>query len=181
MSNYLDIDYLKAHAKKAHAFGLGFFQVKLDDATRVHVWHPGFKRHREEIHNHKNKFRSTILKGAMVQHVYDFQRAEWGEYEMYETDCLANREQPKAICRLDLLNHQEINIGVGLPADKYEIDEHVFHRIEADMCVTVFVREPATKELAQVVRKVGATSICPLSETMSEADVWAHIAEVLAA
>lgn len=56
--------------------GLGFLQVPLggDDRRRLHVWHPDLPRRRcfrhSSIHDHRFGFRSHVLVGVQINHVY---------------------------------------------------------------------------------------------------------------
>jgi hypothetical protein len=63
--------------------GLGFIQVKLSEARRMHVWHPDLPRRAcfewSAIHNHRFSFRSTVLVGQQVNRRYNVLEAPFHE------------------------------------------------------------------------------------------------------
>jgi hypothetical protein len=59
---------------KISLHGLGFIQVELNPAQRLHVWHPDLPRRKcfehSQIHTHSFDFQSTVLVGEMLNHKY---------------------------------------------------------------------------------------------------------------
>jgi hypothetical protein len=176
-NNYTNIDWLKANHTMIHPFGLGFIQVKLNDTERMHFWHPAFHREREEVHNHRYDFHSTILVGSMYQELYSF----WdmpGPYEMFNTDCAPAIEgaEPKALIegtiRLDFA-------GIHNTGSEYTLNNTTFHRIEANKCVTFLRRGPKLKEFAQVIHEKNTPITCPFEEKMDADTMWVIVEECL--
>lgn len=186
-NNYTSIDWLRANHTLIHPVGLGFIQVKLNDAERMHFWHPAFHREREEVHNHRYDFHSTILVGSMYQELYSF----WdipGLYEMFNTNCTpANEEaldadalltdgQPKPLIggtiRLDFA-------GIHNAGSEYTLNNTTFHRIEAKKCVTLLRRGPKLKEFAQVIHEKNTPVTCPFEEKMDADTMWVMVEECL--
>jgi hypothetical protein len=175
----VDVDWLRKNHTHLHPFGLGFLQSKLNDQERVHFWHPGFVREREEVHDHRYDFFSTILRGEMQQSIYKFTSdIENATHEMFMTDCSSGHEG-KQDCVTDA--------GILIPAftatlsegKSYHIHRDTLHRIEAKKCVTFLQRGSKVKAYANVVREVGATSTCPFAEHVPEAEMWAMIEDCL--
>lgn len=67
--------------------GLGFVQVQLQGNQRLHVWHPELPRRacfeHSAIHDHRFDFVSRVLVGAQINHCYDMQRHEYGDFMLY--------------------------------------------------------------------------------------------------
>lgn len=64
--------------------GLGFLQVPLggNDKLRLHVWHPELPRRRcfqhSALHDHRFGFRSQVLVGEQINHLYEVEPIEEG-------------------------------------------------------------------------------------------------------
>ncbi|HEX8594201.1 MAG TPA: hypothetical protein VF682_13115 [Pseudomonas sp.] len=67
--------------------GLGFVQVQLQGNQRLHVWHPELPRRscfeHSAIHDHRFNFHSRVIAGTQINHCYDFERHEDGEFVLY--------------------------------------------------------------------------------------------------
>lgn len=67
--------------------GLGFVQVQLQGAQRLHVWHPELPRRtcfeHSAIHDHRFGFASRALVGTQINHCYSMQRDDDGEFVLY--------------------------------------------------------------------------------------------------
>src|SRR5271168_5571627 len=98
------LEDLRAKAKKygsePYWFGLGFIQLKLSDTERMHFWLPEIPHpEREEIHNHRYDFTSTVLAGHLMHEVWHLDSAQWfgsklqeQDWEIFETNCSPNKE-----------------------------------------------------------------------------------------
>lgn len=67
--------------------GLGLVQVQLQGNQRLHVWHPELPRRacfeHSAIHDHRFNFTSRVIVGAQINHEYDMERHEEGEFMLY--------------------------------------------------------------------------------------------------
>ena len=67
--------------------GLGFVQVQLEGNQRLHVWHPELPRRScfedSAIHDHRFNFTSRVLVGTQINHCYDMQRHDEGDFVLY--------------------------------------------------------------------------------------------------
>lgn len=67
--------------------GLGFVQVQLEGNQRLHVWHPELPRRacfeHSAIHDHRFDFVSRVLVGTQVNHCFDMQRHDAGDFVLY--------------------------------------------------------------------------------------------------
>lgn len=68
------MDNFEETAEKISLHGLGFLQIKLHNAQRMHVWHPDLPRRScaeySSIHDHRFDFTSLVLRGVQVNDVY---------------------------------------------------------------------------------------------------------------
>jgi hypothetical protein len=178
--NYTNIDWIKTNCTKIHPFGLGFIQVKLNDSERMHFYHPDFQREREELHNHRYDFRSTIIRGVLYQEIYEFCNTRETlippTHELYETDCLSHKEevviQGQGIPMLEYSGYHSVGSEYSLPHSS-------LHRVEAQSCVTFLRRGAKVKATAQVVREIGTVPACPFSEKIEESQMWEMVYECL--
>jgi hypothetical protein len=174
----VDLDWLQKNHTQLHPFGLGFLQLKLNETERIHFWHPGFVREREEVHNHRYDFMSTVLRGEMQQSLYVFKTGvEHPTHELFETDCAPGQEGSQPVISLGLLS--PIFSTTITEGNTYRISHEVLHRIDAKKCVTFLRRESKVKSHASVVRDIGGRSICPFAEDIPAAEMWAMIEDCL--
>jgi hypothetical protein len=178
-----DIDWLKNNHTLLQPFGLGFLQLKLNDTQRMHFWHPGFSREREEVHNHRYNFRSIVLVGDMYQELFRFEpSADWPNHhythEEFETVCKPGHDGSDDEIRIygTLKPVFATSLVAGV---EYSIDADTLHRIEANRCVTFLQRESPIKTHAKVVREIGTQSTCPFAESVPENEMWQMIEDCL--
>lgn len=176
---FLDIHWLKANYKMIHYFGLGFIQLKLNDAERVHFYtdliHTTVKE--EEVHNHRYNFVSTILSGHLEQHVFelDMDSTEKPYYLTQETCNAADkRDFPKVDCNVSLAMINQHVIG-----DRYYIDHHTFHRVSSTDAITHVKRSGYKKEFADVIFKKGQEVVCPFSVKRTDEELFDIVEEIL--
>ena len=174
-----DVDWLRKNHTKLLPFGLGFLQLKLNDSERIHFWHPGFVREREEVHNHRYDFISTILRGEMQQSLYIFTPSvERPTHEMFQTDCSPEVEgKQDSIIATGLL--EPVFSTTITEGNTYRMHRDLLHRIDAKKCVTFLRRESKLKTHANVVRDIGGRSVCPFAENVPAAEMWAMIEDCL--
>ena len=171
LGDWQDIDWLKQNHERLYYFGLGFIQLKINDTYRLHFYSPELPPIVEDIHNHRYDFVSTVIKGQITNHVY----AVLAHPDMVETHIMRNEScnpdidapQSEAPCSIKLISSSTIFQG-----GSYEMKEHMFHRVEANYCVTLLRRGPYTKEFAQVITPADKTPVCPFSQKIPEPRLW---------
>jgi len=77
-------------AQQISLHGLGFIQVKLCGAQRLHVWHPDLPRRacwqHSAIHNHRFSFASRVLIGEQVNQRYNVVEGVNGSHDIISHD-----------------------------------------------------------------------------------------------
>lgn len=190
MKSVPSIDELKRRAKKYNSkpywFGLGFIQLKLSDTERMHFWVPDCPHpEREEIHNHRYDFTSTVLAGTLKHDVYhldatvdpsaDVKIIDGCEYEIFETDCSPTKEgtvekvSPCIITRMG-----EFDLAKG---SVYTFSHESFHTTEGTkFAVTHLTRVlPKPIEFASVIKKRGAATTCPFKDKLPLERCWSLV------
>jgi len=177
-TKYYDIDWLKTNHHSLRAFGLGFLQLKLNDTDRMHFWHCDYKREREEVHNHRYDFTSTVVCGGMNQEIFSFEECSpaSASHELFHTNCEASGESFEGIRQGILLPQFS---GLFQKGTVYNLNNSTLHRIEAERCVTVLRRGTKVKTHAAVVRRIGEISSCPFADEMPERKMWELVRDLL--
>lgn len=174
-----DVDWLRASGETPHWFGLGFIQLKLNADCRLHFWHPELTADtpEEELHDHRYTFHSRILVGKIVHEEWFLEKDENGDHEQVLVSCKPGVEaDPTPVARGRLVRGSTYTLCAG---SEYTFTETGFHRIRADRAVTYLERGPVTKEFANVIRPLGAPSVCPFSRTVPQDRLWECIADLL--
>lgn len=168
----LTVDWLRASATKAHFFGLGFIQVKLDDRTRLHFYHRAIPAFVEEPHDHRYDFISTVVRGSLTNQIWKLTPGDDHEVS-YET-CRPGEASPPVLQQrtgLTLLGSFDVREGSG-----YHMNAETFHTVHPTLSggpvITFVERELPFKDLARSVRKVGAPAVCPFSRPMPDDELW---------
>lgn len=162
-----------------HYFGLGFIQIKLNSALRVHFWHPDLAAtvREEELHDHRYDFRSHILHGQVTHEVFGYQEDPEGDYELLEVSCQPNQAHtPTVQSRGKLENLGRYTMGKGA---SYDFPHTQFHRLVAQEAITLVERKAVVKPLAKVIRPVEQTLVCPFSTPIEEDRLWGLMRELL--
>lgn len=175
----LNINFLKANAKKIHFFGLGFIQIKIDDFHRVHVYTDKFPSTtmEEEIHNHRYQFNSAILKGTLTQKIYSVRDDRDGHYLLTKEVCnpeIEKKEHHATSCDVTLTQVHHFAAGTV-----YWTAANTFHQVESKNAVTFITRGGYEKSEADVVYHHSKTTTCPFSIKVSEEKLWEIVEEVL--
>lgn len=171
----INIDLLKKNHQKIHYFGLGFIQVKIDSITRVHFYSSELPAiiSDEEIHNHRYDFTSVIIKGGFGQQIY--QVIPGDTHLLEEESCQEGVSGGKTkLCSVKMIGEH-----VYYPNSRYFVDHNVFHKVQAVDCVTLLTRSDYKKDLAEVIRPVGAEKICPFSQKIEEGSLWEIVDSML--
>ncbi len=145
---------------------------------------PWVPRHeREEIHDHRYNFLSTVLMGTLHFELYEFtpmQRDHVFTHELFQTDCAPGHEGNKdpKIYPVTISKRGSYDIVAG---SSYWFSSDQFHTTEGTtFAVTYLERETKTKPFANVIKAKGAPITCPFAEQMPEEDCWRHIDRVCA-
>ena len=180
MKKYLELSYLKEHCSKIHGFGLGFIQIKLGDHERVHVYTQKIKTtyQSEEIHNHRYDFTSHILKGHLLNKLYQVTPDLDGDFVLVNESC--NPLMPKNLNQIKVKSPVLMGEFVTTAHQSYFLQKDVFHQVSAeDGTISLVRRGSVIKENAQVVYPSNQISICPFSHHYSEEELWKIIKELL--
>jgi len=173
----LDIDFLKTNCQRIYFFGLGFIQVKLNDSERVHFYTDEFpKTSIEEVHNHRYNFKSTIMKGTIVQELFSFDLHDQGECLITKETCNPEikKEFEKRRCRIKLLQRQTFSAG-----SSYWTDHDTLHRVESNDAITYLHRGSYMKDEADVIYPVSKETICPFSVKVPDEKLWEVIRSMI--
>jgi hypothetical protein len=177
-NKYLDLNYLKAHCTKIHAFGLGFIQIKLGEINRVHIYcqEAGLTTQEEEIHNHRYDFTSEVLKGALTNKIYTVTPDLAGKFYLVNEACnpdLPKNPEAQVVAAPKLLTEFTTSAGQA-----YFLDKDTFHRVRAEEgTITVLTRGPVVKPQAQIVAPMNQELTCPFSVNLPEAQLWSLVEE----
>ena len=178
----LDIDWLREQGAEPHWFGLGFIQLKLNDAERLHFYPKEMKGFvdPEEVHDHRYDFGSTVLQGRIAQNTFDFEVGGQGLYEMANVSCDPATPAPDIEpIKGRILNTGRMNLTAG---NSYWLDADTFHSFYGyDNAITALIRGTTRKPYARVIRLVGAEKVCAFSRPMPTNELWDIIASMLPA
>lgn len=175
---YLDIIFLKNNHTMIHAFGLGFIQIKLTDNIRIHFYSNKvtLTPSDEEVHNHRYNFKSTVLKGNLVNKIYSVSKEKNGNFILENESCNPNVDKKNhnksLVSKPKLITQFSTSKG-----ESYYIDKDTYHQVKAlDGTVTLLEREPIEKEFAQIVYE---KKICPFSVNLNEKVLWEIVEEII--
>lgn len=168
----MTVDSLKSECKMIHYFGLGFIQVKMSDTIRYHFYLPSgtlpVTAPEEEIHNHRQGFKSYILKGALSQSIYE--QTEGNSYECVPVSC-DPKNAIKGIgspCNFRVVARMHLKEG-----SFYSVHHNTFHNVRSTFgAITALKMGPKQKEYAYVIRPIGSPEVCPFSIVIPEAKLW---------
>ncbi len=174
----LSVDWLRVNAQRAHFFGLGFIQVKLDDRRRVHFYHRDIPAFVEEPHDHRYDFISTVLRGSLQNRIWKLRPGE--DHEVSYESCRQDGPEapPGFLTGLIELGSFDTREGSG-----YHMNSETLHAVrpavERGPVITLVERELPFKEFARSVRKVGAASVCPFSRPLPNDELWEIVRDCL--
>lgn len=178
----LDIDWLRKQSESngtpPHWFGLGFIQLKLTENTRIHFWLPWLKgKEREEIHNHRYNFTSSVLIGSLHKEIYQVTPGGT-DWELFTTTCAPGKEgEVTETTPVSCVKIAEFDLASW---STYFFAHDQFHTTEGtDFAVTYLERESKVKSDAMVVKKTGAPTTCPFANPVPVNELWEHIEEGL--
>ena len=181
----LDVAALRARGVTAHYFGLGFIQIKLDATWRMHVWVPEWPTipgAESELHDHRYDFESQVLAGALHHEVFAAgplrDVAEAGDFERLQVSCQPGQsEDPIPVGHVRPIHLDSFTVVAG---EHYFLSTDVFHRSHpVGPTITLVKRGSVQKNLAIVLRPIGASFTCPFSLSPDEETCWAKVAEVI--
>ncbi len=160
-------------------FGLGFIQVKTSNLTRYHFWHPDLMPdvHDEEIHDHRYRFTSHVLRGEISNEIFHAEPCAHGDYQIEQVTC---NEGEEAIIGQRCLVRKlcSTNMRAG---DVYTMEPDTLHRSTAlQKSVTKLEREmPYAKQFATVIRKHDEERACPFRNTKPQRELWDYVYDCL--
>lgn len=168
---------LKQKSTMIHYFGLGFIQIKLGQTYRLHIYTDILPAiiGKEDIHNHRYDFTSHILYGSLYQELYEL--IDDTTHVIEEESCKEGyvaSDSTKKLCGIKKISDQHFCKG-----SSYTIDHRTFHRVASSDAITLLTRSDYKKELAEVVRPLGAHKICPFSKKVAEDELWSIVDNVL--
>lgn len=183
----LDLDYLKwsysQYGTYPKYFGLGFFQLKVNDEYRVHYYHKDLKPilHEEEVHDHRYGFKSDVLVGTLWNRVWYFEETEQdSDWELVHVHCKEGVDDTPTVV---LPNVRKVELG-NFPitaGSTYELTQDVFHQVHHDGHVVTGLHRPAqaTKEFSRIIRDKRTPYVCPFSAPVSIDQTWEYLKDVL--
>lgn len=174
----------KNHSEK-YMFGLGFIQVKVDETTRYHFYHPELEAliQEEEAHDHRYDFKSEVLKGCLRQEIYDVRllpgastdKCIWSVKEV-SCDPLNPANEESVACKMNT------SMVIACSADSdYKINRNTFHRVlpTREPTVTKLTRGAVVKDFARVLRKTRTEEVCPFSPNMTDEELWGWVRRIV--
>jgi hypothetical protein len=167
----LETGWLRSHAVKAHFFGLGFIQVKLNERQRLHFYDESIPAFVEEPHDHRYGFVSNVLRGALTNRI--FKLAAGDDHVVSYESCRQNGPETPSGFGSGLVSVGSFTVRAG---SGYYIDSETFHTVHPEFehgpVVTMVERELPFKEFARSVHRVGAEVVCPFSRPMPDDELW---------
>lgn len=114
--------------------GLGFVQVQLEGNQRLHVWHPELPRRAcfkdSAIHDHRFNFTSRVIVGAQINHEYDLQRHDEGEFMLYLHEGARTAGGGRPWTPDGRANLVRAYSGVIVAGNDYNTQAYQYHRTE---------------------------------------------------
>jgi hypothetical protein len=180
------VKYLRDQNYDAYFFGLGFIQIKMSLGSRFHFYHKDLSATVEDPHNHRYNFVSTVLRGTLVNHVYEECKADH--------PCKVLAEMRYASCQKD---GKEVEVPDPYPTyvehagfftvkapSGYYINQNSFHSVAPEFkdgpCITMLERGPIVKDFAKVMKKSTLeTYTCPFESELSKDDMWKAVEECI--
>lgn len=184
----LEIDQLRRYAtsygSNPYCFGLGFIQLKLSENSRMHFWHEAIPHvEREEIHNHRYDFKSTVLAGRLRHQVFDVKGyANPGgypvEWERFDTECIPGEE---GVMRgTTPVYVSPVGENILAEGSIYKFPHTAFHTTEGtEFAITYLERGEKVTKYASVVKKTGTPSTCPFANPGTPEQCWELIYQAL--
>ena len=171
MDVVLSVDWLRANATKAHFFGLGFIQVKLDDLHRVHFYHRDIPAFVEDPHDHRYDFISIVKRGCLLNKVWKLIPGD--DHEVSFVDCRLGGEQAPSEFRTGVVALGSFKTHEGSGYHMHSETLHTVHPVfELGPVITLVQRELPFKDHARSVKPVANLSVCPFSRPMPDDELW---------
>ena len=170
----IDFDWLKSNHTRIYFFGLGFIQVKINEEYRLHFYIPDLPAFVDHPHNHRYDFESTILKGEIINNIFE---EVCGEDFIIQEDSCSEGFIPSETPRKASFNlKSSITYKEG---DKYRMYHETFHTVSANNCITLLKRSEYKKELADVSYPANQEKVCPFMNKLPESWLWDQIEKAL--
>lgn len=172
----IHLDFLRETHVRLYYFGLGFIQLKIDETSRLHFYHPELPTITEDAHNHRYGFLSRILAGQLTNSLYI--PVEGDTHVLVNESC---NPEIKAPGRREPIGLIDVDVQTYRTGQSYVMTDSLFHRVKAGPtgCVTYLVRTHHTKEFAQVILPKNATPVCPFSKKIPDDELWSMMEDML--
>lgn len=177
-----DIDALRQSGARPHYFGLGFIQLKLSRAHRLHFWVPEWPvipGAFDELHNHRYDFHSSVLKGSLAQKVYSIgpikTSGDHEDWEVIQVGCSSKEESEPQVIGYTM-PHLVLEHRICAGQD-YFLSQRAFHVANPcdDTTITLVKPGEVQEPMALVVRPQGNGFTCPFSLGYTEEECWKRI------
>lgn len=170
------IDYLKENATDIYYFGLGFIQVKVGDDIRYNFYHkkltPCFVEG-EDVHSHPYDFESTILKGNLLEILYEANITYKGKWDFCEIDCKGSNR------KLLPCNKTSIESNFYCEGVNYKRCHETLHSVTAiNPTITKVVKGTRHNKAFSLMPR-GQEECTPFISTKSPQECWDIVEEVL--
>jgi hypothetical protein len=146
----LNADQLERCASASLVHPLGFDRLELLGnrrfEVRLHIWWAGRAAAREDIHNHRFDFFSTVVHGE--QHVYEFSVGEDGAMMASYAEEHDHRDQGYRFSPLGPVAVEPASFMVMTPGSVHFTASHVFHQVNAPgdrPAATLFLKIPVPR------------------------------------
>lgn len=178
----IDIKWLKKNTTRPPIwFGIGCYQLYLPDNSRIHFWHedhPINIGNENEAHNHRYNFQSKVLKGTMINEIWEPSYELLGEWAIWNVSC-DPRDENESYFK-NYVN-VETKQSTYYENDEYTMESKEFHRsLPQGMTITHFKRQYTTNSnYAEVIMPKKKLPKCPFQNSLSQRKIWQHIKEVI--
>jgi len=170
-------DYLKNSSERIYYFGLGFIQVVLDKDIRYHFYSQDLPSFAENPHNHRYNFNSMIIKGTLIQEIYEI--SDGDSHLLYHESCNEEKEAPKDEKLIGIKKIFRTMLNKG---SDYWVDHNIFHTVQPiGDTITEIIRSDYQKEFADIIRPANEGKICPFSKKIEEKQLWNIVEEMMKA
>lgn len=175
----INLESLKKNHARLYYFGLGFIQLKINELERLHFYSPKLPAITEDPHNHRYGFLSRILKGKLTNHLFSIADIEdpcKAPYVLVNETCNPDIKAPSKKTYVEMSENRIETYEAG---QSYVMTPSMYHRVEAQDCITYLVRTHYTSECASVALFRGKDPVCPFSKKIPEEELWSIMKEMV--
>lgn len=175
----ITIDWLRENVQHIHYFGLGFIQAKLTQNTRLHFYTDNLPKtcNKEEVHNHRYNFLSTVLTGRFEQQIFEYKYNDDGLFVMTNESCVPDVDAPGLKMCADIIHVGDL---IHVAGDSYYMHTDTFHTVSAiPGTITYLKRGDVLKAHATVIRDKHAIPVCPFSQNIPVNELYDIVETIL--